>query len=266
MDLFQYKHEQWLGLLFGAFATPDQSIKSELHDCARIAFRHLKWIALHYKSHNRYFHFRRGALPIVHSDTHTLFASLYGLLETPAFEDAALYERITGDERYMRGILGNYCETPQTKQSISAFERHMHYPHKSLDRNSRDALIRFLFEESYKEYELILTYFYMQTYTDSLHHYEVFTDLIDESYFHLQRFGEMMALMGILALPREVHELSYKVGDLRSFVLDGIDEERAAKEECRTLSDAVHDPELSAFFNCINAQESYHIELMKRLL
>ncbi len=266
MDLFQYKHEQWLSLLFGSFATPDAMLKSELYEFAKISFRHLKWIARHYKNHNRYFHFRHDAIPIVQGDTHSLYDSTQALLQTREIDDAALSERIQSDEHYMRQVLRERCEHTKHKHPITAFERHMHYPDKILERPQRDALIRFLFEESYKEYELILTYFYMQTYTDSIAHYEVFTDLIDESYYHLQAFGNMMSLMGILSLPREVHELSYKVGDMHTFILKGIDEEHVAKEECRALADAVKDPELSAFFDCINAQEAYHIELMKRLL
>ena len=83
----------------------------------------------------------------------------------------------------------------------------------------------YVFEESYKEYELILVYFYMQTYTDSRTQFDIYDDLINESHFHLKSFGNMMALMGILSLPREVHEMSYKITDLHAFVLNGIDEE-----------------------------------------
>jgi len=45
-----------------------------------------------------------------------------------------------------------------------------------------------------------------------------------------------------------------------------IAEEEAAKVMCKELSDAIKDEELSKFFDFINYQESYHIELMKKLL
>jgi rubrerythrin len=137
---------------------------------------------------------------------------------------------------------------------------------KNLEQEQIDALTLFLFEESYKEYELILVYAYMQARTDNALHFNVFQDLIDESHFHLKSFGNMMAKLGILGLPRELHEMTYIVKDLNKFVTDGIAEEEAAKEMCKELSDAIKDEELSKFFDFINFQESYHIELMKKLL
>jgi rubrerythrin len=106
----------------------------------------------------------------------------------------------------------------------------------------------------------------MQARTNSLKHYNIYQDLVDESYFHLKSFGNMMARLGILALPRELHEMTYIVKDLDQFIKDGIDEEIAAKEMCKELSDAIHDEKLSKFFDFINYQENYHTELMKKLL
>jgi len=47
-----------------------------------------------------------------------------------------------------------------------------------------------------------------------------------------------------------------------------IEEEIAAKDECRKLSDAVGKdaPQLAKFFDFINYQENYHIELMTEAL
>jgi rubrerythrin len=106
----------------------------------------------------------------------------------------------------------------------------------------------------------------MQARTDNALHFNVFQDLIDESHFHLKSFGNMMAKLGILALPRELHEMTYVVKDLNKFVKDGIAEEEAAKEMCKELSDSIKDEKLSKFFDFINYQESYHIELMQKLL
>jgi rubrerythrin len=96
----------------------------------------------------------------------------------------------------------------------------------------------------------------------------IFQILVDESFFHLKRFGEMGAKMGILAVPRMVMKELYQVEDVVQFLHDGIEEELAAKEECKKLSDAVGEdsPELSKFFDFINHQENYHIALMKDAL
>lgn len=106
----------------------------------------------------------------------------------------------------------------------------------------------------------------MQNYTDDIKQYNVYQDLIDESHFHLKSFGNMMSKMGILSIPRLVPEELYKIDNIQKFLIDGIKEEEGAKEECKKLSQAVQDEELSKFFNFINYQESWHIELMKKLL
>lgn len=160
-----------------------------------------------------------------------------------------------------------FCLTDDSKnKEITAFNMRRKWLDKNLSQEQIDALTLFLFEESYKEYELILVYAFMQARTKNITQFDVFQDLIDESHFHLKSFGNMMAKLGILALPRELHEMTYVIKDLEQFVVDGIAEEEAAKVMCKELSDAIKDEELSRFFNFINYQESYHIELMKRLL
>jgi len=77
-----------------------------------------------------------------------------------------------------------------------------------------------------------------------------------------------MAKMGILGVPRVVGKELYQIEDIEAFLLAGIDEEMAAKEECRKLSEAVaaNSPQLAKFFDFINNQENYHIALMKDAL
>ena len=74
----------------------------------------------------------------------------------------------------------------------------------------------------------------------------------------------MLSKMGILAIPRMIIERIYKRDDIKQFLLDGIEEEKTAKEECIKLASAVKDEELSQFFNFINFQENYHIKLMEK--
>jgi rubrerythrin len=60
----------------------------------------------------------------------------------------------------------------------------------------------------------------------------------------------------------------YEIEDVTQFLKDGIDEELAAKEECKRLAEAVakDSPELEKFFDFINHQENYHIALMEDAL
>jgi hypothetical protein len=149
---------------------------------------------------------------------------------------------------------------------ISAFDRSCQWPDALLSTAETNALTLFLFEELYKEYELIMIYFYRQIRASSAAQVTHFQDLIDESHFHLRSFGEMMAKMGILALPRTLHPRTYQIENMEKFLHDGILEEENAKEECRKLSSTITDEKLSSFFEFINFQESYHICIMKKLL
>ena len=266
--LYQAKHELWLDILFASFAISDKQIKRDLYNFSIIEFRHMKWVGdAVLKAGDDYNYDRTKQL----HKRQNVFALLEYLLDelhktAKLYSENILDTRMKTDETYMISYIEKLLEESANDAQITAFDMHRTYKDKNLPQEQIDALTMFLFEESYKEYELILVYAYMQARTSNLTHFNVFQDLIDESHFHLQSFGEMMATMGILALPRELHEMTYKIKDIEKFVIDGIAEEEAAKEMCKTLSGAIEDEELKQFFDFVNYQESYHIELMKRLL
>ncbi len=267
-ELYRLKHELWLEILFASFAVEHHDVKERLYDFSMIAFRHLKWVgAAVLESGDDYNYDRSLALPqyCCSFDVYTHLIDAIKKIQQH-YHDSVLIERIVTDESYIVEYLSHLLSNSNNDHKVNAFDLSRTLPNKQLDTLQTDALTKFLFEESYKEYELILVYAYMQARTDKLLHFNVFQDLIDESHFHLKSFGNLMAQMGILALPRELHELTYKVIDMEQFVLNGIKEEEAAKEECRALAEAVNDTELSQFFDFINYQENYHIELMKKLL
>jgi hypothetical protein len=170
------------------------------------------------------------------------------------------------DEAYILFTLTSYLEKLILNEPISAFDRSRRWPDSLLNLSEIDALTLFLFEELYKEYELIMVYFYRQIRATTPAQVSHFQDLIDESHFHLRSFGEMMAKMGILALPRALHPRTYEITDMEKFLRNGIVEEENAKEECRKLSSSITDEKLARFFEFINYQESYHICIMKKLL
>jgi len=266
--LYQVKHELWLDILFASFAINDTIIKDRLYDFAMINFRHMKWLGEAILADGNDYNYDRAKMLLKRECTFDVFTYLIEEIKKAQSEyiESVLTARILTDESYLVEYLTSLLNDSKNNEKITAFNMHRTLPGKKLDTTQTDSLTIFLFEESYKEYELILVYAYMQARTDNLLHFNVFQDLIDESHFHLKSFGNMMAQMGILALPRELHELTYKVTDIEKFVVNGIKEEENAKEECRALAEAVNDTELSQFFDFINFQENYHIELMKRLL
>ncbi|MBU0721673.1 iron-binding protein [bacterium] len=266
--VYQAKHELWLSITFASFAINDEDIKSRLYEFSLIAFRHMKWLGSDILAEGDNYNYDRK---MVLYKKESVFEVVEDLAETviemqPKYPNTVLGERLKTDDTYLLEYLAQILKDSSKNQPVTAFDMQRKWLDKNLAQEQIDALTMFLFEESYKEYELILVYAFMQARTKDVTQFNVFQDLIDESHFHLKSFGNMMAKLGILALPRELHEMTYVIKDLEKFVTDGIAEEEAAKVMCKELSDAIKDEELSKFFDFINYQESYHIELMKKLL
>jgi hypothetical protein len=266
--IYKKKHELWLSITFASFAISDEELKSKLYDFAQIAFRHMKWLGADILSNSEDYNYDRDMMLYKRDSVFDVLKALEGEVESiqSLYPNSALGDRIKTDDKYLLEYLNSVLRDESNNKPVTAFNMKREWLNKNLEQDQIDALTLFLFEESYKEYELILVYSFMQTRTDCVTQFNIFQDLIDESQFHLKSFGDMMAKLGILALPRELHELTYIVKDLKQFVVDGIAEEEAAKVMCKELSDAIKDEELSKFFDFINFQESYHIELMKKLL
>ena len=266
-DIFVLKHELWLKYLFVSFAIKDNEVRDILYEFANIEFRHLKWLGQKLYENNEEFTLNRDMINIAKNTNYEYFE--YLIFETQQVLkqydiDDDLFARMVSDEYYFIEQLKSFLQYKKI-EFITAFNKKRVYKNKNLDKTSTDALTLFLFEETYKEYELIVIYFYMQIKTDNKLLADVYQDLIDESKFHLKSFGIMLSEMGLLSIPRVVPKEVYEVVDTKQFILDGIEEEKAAREECKMLAQAIKDEELSKFFDLINYQEDYHIKLMEKV-
>lgn len=260
-------HEVWLEMLMAGFMSK-RNHKQVLIDFSDILFRHFTWLEYATIEASESYSYDREPIPIRVEKLSVLLADIIKRLHAIqtsllSLEDEALCGRMTTDIAYMLDTLDMMED-----EEITAFNMARQLPDIVLTPEATDALTLFLFEETYKEYELILIYNYLKAHSSDAYMNRIFQILIDESFYHLKRFGEMGAQMGILAVPRMVMKELYQITDVVQFLHDGIDEELAAKEECKKLSDAVgqDSPELSKFFDFINHQENYHIALMKDAL
>ena len=261
-------HEAWLATIMTGFMSKTEN-KQKLFDFSDILFRHFNWLENAMIEKDIPYNYDRGEIPIK-------VASLSGMLTDivrrlteikealPSLNDEeALQGRMLTDITYIAGVVGSMED-----EEVTAFSLERKFPGVALTQEATDALTLFLFEETYKEYELIMIYNYLKAHSNDAYLNRIFQILIDESFFHLRSFGDMGAKMGILAVPRILMKELYQVEDVVAFLKDGINEELAAKEECRKLSEAVSkdSPELEKFFDFINHQENYHIALMKDAL
>ena len=260
-------HEAWLAMIMAGFMSKSEN-KQVLFDFSDILFRHFNWMENELVEAGVAYSYDREPIPIkVEKLSHMLSNIVQRLdvidemLSTSPDED--LNFRVLSDIKYMKTVLNDMED-----EEVTAFSTERTFPGISLTEEATDALTLFLFEETYKEYELIMIYNYLKAHSKDAYLNRIFQILIDESFFHLRRFGDMGAKMGILAVPRIIMKELYQVEDVVQFLHDGIDEELAAKEECKKLSEAVakDSPELERFFDFINHQENYHIALMKDAL
>ncbi len=267
-EIYQLKHELWLKILFTSFSISDENIKNELYEMSQIEFRHLKWLGNELRDKDISYNYDRYAIDFAKKTFFNAFNYIIDEIQLMIKNydlENPLFARMLSDEYYFITKLNRFLVVSDD-QSITAFSKERIYQDKVLTKESVDALTIFLFEETYKEYELIMVYSYMQNYTNEIMLYNVYQDLIDESHYHLKCFGNMLAIMGILAIPRTLLREIYQRNDIEQFLIDGIEEEKMAKEECQKLALAVKDDELSKFFEFINYQENYHIELMKKVI
>ncbi|MBD3807836.1 MAG: hypothetical protein IE880_03865 [Epsilonproteobacteria bacterium] len=261
-------HEIWLETLMAAFMSNESSTKQKLFDFSNIFFRHFNWVENALIKANSEYDYNRNTIPIKVENLKVIIGDIIRRLNTLELslvncEDNALASRIGSDIKYIIFALSNIQD-----ETVYAFNINRVLDGVELSDEATDALTMFLFEESYKEYELIMIYNYLKAHSKEQNLIRIFQILIDESFYHLKQFAQMMSDMGILGVPRIIAKELYQVESVVEFLKNGINEELNAKEECRKLSLAVanENASLAKFFDFINNQENYHIELMKEAL
>ena len=259
-------HEVWLATLMAGFMSDTKS-KQVLFDFSDILFRHFTWLEREMIEEGEQYDYDRDPVPVKVESLSVILNNIITRFNQIDLQligaDHALGDRISSDLHYMKDVISRLPD-----EEVTAFNVERKYENIPLSEEATDALTLFLFEESYKEYELIMIYNYLKAHSKDAYLNRIFQILVDESFYHLKSFGDMMAKMGILAVPRVISKELYQIKDIEAFLFAGIDEEMAAKEECRKLSEAVasNSPQLAKFFDFINNQENYHIELMKDAL
>ena len=260
-------HELWLETLMASFMSSGDN-RMHLYEFANILFRHFTWIENQLIKNGESYNYDRDHIPIKVEKLSVILQNIDRRmsdldLQLMGCTDTHLAQRVSSDIKYMKKAMMGMSD-----ESITAFNSSRKLNTIELTPEATDALTLFLFEESYKEYELIMIYNYLKAHSSDAFINRIYQIMIDESQFHLRSFGNMMAEMGILGVPRVIHRSLYEVEDIAQFLLDGIDEEIAAKEMCKELSDAVakDSKELADFFDFINLQEDYHISLMREAL
>jgi rubrerythrin len=190
-----------------------------------------------------------------------LIADLEANLKTYT-EETPTITRFKTDDSYFLSQLRKL----KVEGKITAFSGNGELEGVELTEENKNALIFFLMEEIFKEYELILIYSFYKTYSANAIANSVFTDLAYDSIYHLKRFGELARELGVLTLPRVVPLEKYRNEPIIQFLKENIEEERDAEKNCLILAEKIGNPELKEFLLFISRQEVYHAELLQRAL
>jgi rubrerythrin len=267
--LIRYQHESFIKFIYASVMVKEASAKQKLNDIAMFKFRHMLWVMQDAANKNIKFDMDFNEEEIMKLKVETEEALLELLIDDldqniAEYEgiDTPTIERLRSDDKYFIKELRQL----DMEGTISAFNENRTLPGIDLDEASKAALVFFLMEETFKEYELITIYSYLKVHTDIAVADSAFVDLAYDSIYHLRRFAELASKMGVLTLPRIIPHEKYQNIGIIEFLKENIEEELDAEKQCLILAEKIGNEDLSEFLLFISRQEVYHGELLKRAL
>jgi rubrerythrin len=267
--LVRFEHESFIKFIYASVMVKEQAAKRLLEDIAMFKYRHMVWAMtdavkagikfnLDFKEEEiKKIQLKReeDLLEVLINDLEENLRS-YGEIKTPS------RDRFKNDDEYFLSQLRKL----DLEGEISAFNQSKKLPGVDLEENAKAALVFFLMEETFKEYELITIYSYLKVHSNEADANSAFTDLAYDSIYHLRRFANLAAQMGVLTLPRIIPHDKYENIGIIKFLKENIEEEIGAEKQCLILAEKIGNEELSNFLLFISRQEVYHAELLQRAL
>jgi len=267
--LVRFQHESFIKFIYASVMVKEQAAKRVLEDIAIFKYRHMVWAMADAVKAGIKFNmdFKEEEIKKIQVETEE---DLLEVLINDLEENLRSYEEINtpsinrfkNDDEYFLSQLKKL----DLEGEISAFNQSKELPGVDLEENAKAALVFFLMEETFKEYELITIYSYLKVHSKEADANSAFTDLAYDSIYHLRRFAELASQMGVLTLPRIIPHDKYENIGIVEFLKENIEEEMDAEKQCLILAEKIGNEELSNFLLFISRQEVYHAELLQRAL
>ncbi len=267
--LIRFQHESFIKFIYASVIVKEQASKKLLEDIATFKYRHMVWAMADAVKAGVKFNMDFKTEEIKKIETKTE-EDLLEVLINDLEENIRSYEeiktpstdRFKNDDEYFLSQLKKL----DLEGEVTAFNQAKELPGVELEENAKAALIFFLMEETFKEYELITIYSYLKVRSNEADANSAFTDLAYDSIYHLRRFAELASQMGVLTLPRPIPHEKYENIGIVEFLKENIEEEMDAEKQCLILAEKIGNEELSNFLLFISRQELYHAELLQRAL
>ncbi len=267
--LIKKQHESFIKFIYASVMVKEEDVRHKLNDIALFKYRHMVWVMQDAVNKNAKFNMdfdydEIAKIKVKEED------ELIEVLKDDLNQNIALYEgideptinRLRSDDEFFLEEMNFF----DVEGEITAFDEHKELPGIELDEESKTALVFFLMEETFKEYELITIYSYLKVHTNIAVASCAFTDLAYDSIYHLKRFADLAAQMGVLTLPRPIPHEKYENIGIVEFLKENIEEEMDAEKQCLILAEKIGDKYLKDFLLFISRQEVYHGELLQRAL
>ncbi len=269
VKLIRYQHESFIKFIYASVMVKEDKARHKLNDIALFKYRHMVWAMTDAVNNGVKFNMdfdEKEIAKIKVENEEDLLEVLINDLDS----NIALYEgidnptvnRLRSDDSFFLREL----RALDVEGEITAFNEKKELPGIELDENSKAALVFFLMEETFKEYELITIYSYLKVHSSIAIANSAFTDLAYDSIYHLKRFADLASKMGVLTLPKPIPHEKYEDIGVVEFLKENIEEEMDAEKQCLILAEKIGDEYLKEFLLFISRQEVYHGELLQRAL
>ncbi len=267
--LIRFQHESFIKFIYASVMVKENDVRCKLEDIARFKYRHMVWAMQ--DATNKAIQFdmdfnEKEISKIKVQNEEELLQVLIEDLENNLAEyegiDNPTINRFRSDDSFFIEELKQL----DMEADITAFNEHKTLSGIELEENSKAALVFFLMEETFKEYELITIYSYLKVHSDIAVANSAFTDLAYDSIYHLKRFATLASKMGVLTLPRPIPHEKYENIGVVEFLKENIEEELDAEKQCLILAEKIGNKYLKDFLLFISRQEVYHGELLQRAL
>ena len=268
-EIIRKTHESFIKFIYSTVMFQENDVKEKLNDIALFKYRHLVWLMQDAVKKdiqfNMDFDYEEISKIKVYEES-----ELLEVLKDDLNENIALYEgidnatinRLRNDDSFFIKELQKF----DVESEITSFNENKMLPEIDLNENAKAALVFFLMEETFKEYELITIYSYLKAHSNIAIANSAFSDLAYDSIYHLKRFAALASKMGILTLPRIIPHEKYENISVVEFLKENIEEEMDAEKQCLILAEKIGNSELKDFLLFISRQELYHAELLQRAL
>ena len=268
-QMIKKQHESFIKFIYASVMVKENDVRHKLNDIALFKYRHMVWAMQDAVNNEVKFNMDFDEKEIAKIKVNAE-DELLEVLKDDLNQNIALYEGIdnptinrfrSDDEFFLEEL--NLLDV---EGEITAFDERKELPGVELSEESKSALVFFLMEETFKEYELITIYSYLKVHSNIAIANSAFTDLAYDSIYHLKRFADLAAKMGVLTLPRPIPHEKYEDMSVVEFLKENIEEELDAEKQCLILAEKIGNKYLKDFLLFISRQEVYHGELLQRAL